>query len=61
MSGLGLEPWLLSDNPTHYLLDHGEIKKKMAALAGHAVAYTIGPILKHINDCVQLYFNNGFL
>ena len=29
------------------------------ASAGHAVAYTIGPIFKHI-DCVQLYFINGF-
>ena len=25
-----------------------------------AVAYTIGPIFKRINDCVQLYFINGF-
>ena len=33
---------------------------KMAASAGHAVAYTIGPIFKHIIDCVQLYFTNGF-
>ena len=32
----------------------------MAASAGHAVAYTIGPILKHIIDCMQLYFTNGF-
>ena len=32
---------------------------QMAASAGHAVAYTIGPIFKHI-DCVQLYFINGF-
>ena len=32
----------------------------MAASAGHAVAYTIGSIFKHINDCVQLYFTNGF-
>ena len=32
----------------------------MAASAGHAVAYTIGPIFKYINDCVQLYFTNGF-
>ena len=31
---------------------------QMAALAGHALAYTIGPILKHIIDCVQLYFIN---
>ena len=31
-----------------------------AASADHAVAYTIGPILKHIIDCVQLYFINGF-
>ena len=33
---------------------------QMAALAGHAEAYTIGPIFKHIIDCVQLYFTNGF-
>ena len=32
----------------------------MAASAGRAVAYTIGPIFKHIIDCVQLYFTNGF-
>ena len=31
---------------------------QMAALAGRAVAYTIGPIFKHI-DYVQLYFTNG--
>ena len=29
--------------------------------AGHLVAYTIGPIFKHIIDCVQLYFINGFI
>ena len=34
---------------------------QMAASASHAVAYTIGPILKHIIDCVQLYFTNGFM
>ena len=33
---------------------------QMAASAGHAIAYTIGPISKHIIDCVQLYFTNGF-
>ena len=33
----------------------------MAASAGHAVAYTIGPIFKHIIDCVQLYFTNIIL
>ena len=33
---------------------------QMAASAGHAVAYTIGPIFQHIIDCVQLYFTNGF-
>ena len=33
---------------------------KTAASADHAVAYTIGPIFKHIIDCVQLYFTNGF-
>ena len=27
---------------------------------GHAVAYTIGPIFKHIIDYVQLYFTNDF-
>ena len=33
---------------------------QMAASAGHAVTNTIGPISKHIIDCVQLYFTNGF-
>ena len=33
---------------------------QMAASAGHAVAYVIGPIFKHIIDCIQLYFTNGF-
>ena len=33
---------------------------QMAASDGHAVAYTIGSIFKHIIDCVQLYFSNGF-
>ena len=33
---------------------------QMAASAGHAVVYTIGQIFKHIIDCVQLYFTNGF-
>ena len=33
---------------------------QMAASASDAVAYTIGPIFKHIIDCVQLYFANGF-
>ena len=33
---------------------------QMDASAGHAVAYTIGPIFKYIIDCVQLYFTNGF-
>ena len=32
----------------------------MVASAGHAVAYTIGPIFKYIIDCVQLYFTNNF-
>ena len=31
---------------------------QMADSAGHAVAYTIGSIFKHIIDCVQLFFNN---
>ena len=31
---------------------------QMAASAGHAVAYTISPIFKHIIDCVLLYFTN---
>ena len=33
---------------------------QIAASAGHAIAYTIGPIFKHIIDCGQLYFTNGF-
>ena len=33
---------------------------QMAASAGKAVAYTIGPISKPIIECVQLYFTNGF-
>ena len=33
---------------------------EMAASAGHAVAYTIGPIFKDIIDSVQLYFTNDF-
>ena len=33
---------------------------QMTASAGHTVAYSIGPIFKHIIDCVQLYFTNGF-
>ena len=33
---------------------------QMAASADHAVAYMIVPIFKHIIDCVQLYFTNGF-
>ena len=32
---------------------------QMAASAGHAVGYTIGPIFKYIIYCVQLYFTNG--
>ena len=33
---------------------------QMAGSAGHAAAYTIGPKLKYIIDCVHLYFANGF-
>ena len=33
---------------------------QMATSAGHAVAYRIGPIFKHIIDCVQLCLTNGF-
>ena len=33
---------------------------QMTASAGHAVAYTIGPIFRHIINCVQLYFTNDF-
>ena len=33
---------------------------QIAASAGHAVAYTMGSIFKHIIDRVQLYFTNGF-
>ena len=34
---------------------------QMTESAGDAVAYTISSIFKHINDCVQLYFTNGFM
>ena len=33
---------------------------QMPAWAGDAVAYTIGPIFKHIIDCVHLYLTNSF-
>ena len=33
---------------------------QMPASAGHAVAYTIGSIFKHIIDCVQLFLTNSF-
>ena len=33
---------------------------QMAASSGQAVAYTIDTIFKHIIDCVQPYFTNGF-
>ena len=42
--------WLIMEN--NFIL--------VVALAGHAVAYTIDPIFKHIIDCVQLYYTNGF-
>ena len=42
----------------HLIMENNFIQ--MAASAVHVVAYTIGPILKHIIDCVQLYFSNGF-
>ena len=32
---------------------------QMAVSAGHAVAYTIDSISKHIINCAQLYFTNG--
>ena len=33
---------------------------QMVASAAHAVGYTIGSSAKHLHDCVQLYFTNGF-
>ena len=33
---------------------------QMATSAGHAVAYTIGLIFKHIIAFKRLYFTNGF-
>ena len=33
---------------------------RMAASAGHAVVYRIVSNFKHIIDCMQLYFSNGF-
>ena len=32
----------------------------MVASAGHVIAYTIGNVFKHVIDCVQVYFTNGF-
>ena len=32
----------------------------ITTLTGHAVAYKIASVFKHIIDCVQLYFTNGF-
>ena len=45
---------------TNLPVNNGKNFFQMAASAGHAVAYTIGPIFNHIIDCVQLYFTNGF-
>ena len=42
----------------HLIMENNFIQ--MFASAGHAVAYTIAPIFKHIIDYVQLYFINGF-
>ena len=33
---------------------------QMTTSAGHAVAFTISTIFKHIINCLQLYFINGF-
>ena len=41
-------------------VNNGKYFIQMAASAGHAVAYRIGPIFKYIIDSVQLYFTNGF-
>ena len=41
-------------------VNNGKEFHQMAASAVHAVVYTIGPICKHIINCVQLYFTNGF-
>ena len=35
-----------------------QIHSFIHASAGHAVAYTISAIFKHVIDCVQLYFTN---
>ena len=45
-------------NPSRLIMETNFIQ--MAASAGHAVVYTIGPIFKRIIDWVQLYFTNGF-
>ena len=42
------------------IMENNFIQMAAAPSAGHAVAYTIGPIFKHIIDCVQLYFTNFF-
>ena len=48
----------LKVQPFWYIMENNFIQ--MAVSAGHAVAYTTGSIIKHIIDCVQLYFTNGF-
>ena len=39
MSGLGLEPWLSSNKPTHYLLDHGDFSRVSLARFKFDLAY----------------------
>ena len=36
------------------------MENNLIQMAGHAVRYPIGQILKHIIDRVQLYFTNDF-
>ena len=44
-------------NPSAEQMENNFIQ--IANSAGHVVAYTIGPIFKHIIDCVQVYFTKS--
>ena len=41
-------------------MENNFIQMARPASAGHAVAYTIGLIFKHIIDCERLYFTSSF-
>ena len=50
----------INDPPNTFLLENALKKLLNIFSVGHAAAYRIDPIFKHIIDCVQLYFTNDF-